>query len=139
MDLRGLRTRFLQFVAVGCVATSLQYIVLGVLVKLGWLPPPAASAVGYAASTLLSYFLNYKYTFDSSGPHSVVLTKFVLNAMVGMTLSYLLMSAFAKYTGLHYFVSQVLVTGVVLVWNFSVSSLWTFQKAAVREGPQSHE
>jgi len=29
--------------------------------------------------------------------------------------------------GWHYLASQIIVTGIVLVWNYTASALWTFR------------
>ena len=61
--------RFTRFTLVGAVATSIQYIILMLLVDFLGVQPVLASSVGFVAGALGNYILNYHYTFQSTEQH----------------------------------------------------------------------
>lgn len=118
--------RFIRFVLVGGFATAIQYLVLILLVYLAGTDPVLASAVGFLVSAIANYIVNYHYTFGSNQRHVTALSKFTVLASVGLFLNSSLMSGLIRL-GLHYLVSQVIATVVVLLWNFVGNSIWTFR------------
>ena len=118
---------FSRFALVGGIATAAQYLILIALVDLlGW-GAVFASALGYAASTLLNYALNRSFTFASQRAHLAALPRFLLVAASGLAMNTGLMWVFTVGAGLYYLLAQVLATGIVLVWNFVLNSHWTFR------------
>lgn len=68
-----------------------------------------------------------KITFKSEKPHYEAASKFFTIALIGLAFNTSLMSVMIKNCGLYYFYSQIVATGVVLVWNFIGNRLWTFK------------
>lgn len=124
---RGLLTRFAGFTGVGAVATATQYLILILLVTFAGLSPPIGSSIGFALSALLNYYLNYRYTFQSTAAHHDAFPRFAAMALVGLVLNAVLMWLLTARPGIHYLAAQVITTGAVLVWNFWVSARWTFR------------
>lgn len=129
IDNPGLIPVFLRFAVAGAIGTLLQYLVLIVLVQLLNAEPVPASALGYALSALVNYWLNHRYTFRSRKRHRDVFGKFLLVSLSGLGLNTLLMWIGITFMGLHYLLSQILTTALVLIWNFSVNALWSFAEA----------
>jgi putative flippase GtrA len=123
---RTLATQFMSFAGVGALATLLQYLVLVLLVYADILNAVAASAVGYIAGALLSYWLNYHYTFRSTSDHARSMAKFAIVACAGLVLNTAIMAGLTSGLHWHYLLSQVLATGIVLIWNFAANRAWTF-------------
>ena len=120
--------QFIRFFGVGLIATGLHYLVMVLLVTgLGVNPVPAA-ALGSLAGAVLSYFLNYRFTFASTGPRTTTALKFGLVAGSGMLLNVALVSLFVEWAGLHYLLAQVITTGILLCWNFAINKIWTFKE-----------
>jgi len=122
----ALAKQFASFTGVGAAATLLQYLVLVLLVHAVAMNPSLASATGYVAGAVLNYALNYRYTFRSTADHRTAVARFVIVASIGLTLNTIIMATLIDGFGLHYLVSQVLATGIVLVWNFAANRRWTF-------------
>ena len=118
--------QFLTFVWVGGVTTSLQYLILILLVQYADCRPAFASGVGYAAGAGLSYFLNRRFTFETDRGHVQAVTRFMLVAAVGLVLNSTIVAIATEKLGPNYLFGQVLATGLVLLWNFSANRLWTF-------------
>jgi putative flippase GtrA len=123
---RVLARQFLIFAAVGAVGTGVQYVVLIALVAAGT-NPVAASTVGFLISAVANYLVNYRLTFRSTLPHSSVAPRFAVIAASALLLNALLMWIQIHRFGLQYLVAQVVTTGLVLIWNFIFSRLWTFK------------
>lgn len=118
--------QFLTFAAVGAVGTGVQYVVLIALVAAG-VNPVAASTVGFLISAVANYLLNYRLTFRSTVPHRRVAPRFAAIAGSALLLNALLMWIQVERFGLQYLVAQLVTTGLVLIWNFIFSRLWTFR------------
>jgi putative flippase GtrA len=118
--------RFGRFVLVGGAATAFQYIVLIACVQELSLAPVAASAIGFALSSVLNYCLNYRLTFRSSRAHTSALPRFLLIAGIGLGANSIAMWALTKPAHLGYILSQLIATTLVLLWNYIANRKWTF-------------
>lgn len=121
-----LLSQFSKFAIVGAVATSVHYVVLILLVQALDLNPVHASATGFVCGAFVGYVLNYRVTFRSSKRHWETIPKFFLAALSGLVINTLIMMALTGGMNVHYLMSQVVATGMVLMWNFSVNRWWTF-------------
>ncbi|MEH6586192.1 MAG: GtrA family protein [Halioglobus sp.] len=121
--------QLVRFLGVGCVATLTQYLILIFLAEIYGTDPVLASAIGFAISSILNYLLNYYFTFSSSASHIKAMPKFALVATSALMLNTLCMYILHSELAIHYLVSQVLSTGLVLVWNFVINRHWTYQAA----------
>jgi len=124
--------RFTRFSLVGGVATAIQYSLLVALVHGAGMNAVLSSSIGFIVSALANYFLNYHYTFRSSERHSTTLLKFTFFAGVGLALNSGIMHLFIE-KGLRYLLAQIFATLLVLLWNFTGNSLWTFRRSAFAE------
>lgn len=93
--------RFLSFLGVGVIATSVQYLILIASVQGLHADPVVASTVGFVIAATVNYILNRRYTFGSSKPHLEAAPKFF-----------------------------VVAAGCVLLWNYSINAVWTFTTKA---------
>ena len=121
--------QFLRFTGVGAIGTTGHYITLVLLVEAMDIDAVPASLAGFVVGALINYHLNRTYTFRSDVAHSIALPKFFTIAAIGALLNTLIMSLAINQFDLHYFLSQLLATGIVLVWGFLGNRLWTFNDA----------
>ncbi len=119
--------QFGSFALVGLVGTSAHYAVLYALVEMAGVGAVAASGWGALVGLLVNYLLNHGLTFNSDQPHWRTFPKFALIASMGLGLNILLMAWLVNRLHLYYLLAQVLVTGMVLVWNFFGNHAWTFK------------
>jgi putative flippase GtrA len=122
----------LRFLAVGAVATALQYAILIALVRWAGMGAVAASTIGFASSMGLNYALNRRYTFMSDRPHVQALPRFLATALCGLGLTALGMYILVSMLRMNYLVSQIIVTAAVTAWNFALNRWWSFRPAAMR-------
>lgn len=118
--------RFLSFLGVGAIATSVQYLVLIAGVQGLHADPVVASTVGFVIAATVNYILNRRYTFGSIKPHTETAPKFFMVAAIGLWLNGILLAAGMAIVGLHYIAAQIIATGCVLLWNYTINAVWTF-------------
>jgi putative flippase GtrA len=118
--------QILSFTGVGVLAAVVHYGLLIGLVELsGWRAVPA-TLVGYIGGGLVSYALNRSHTYRSDRPHAEAGWRFAVVAAVGFGLTALVMHGLVDRLALPYLPSQIVTTGIVLVWSFLAHKLWTF-------------
>jgi putative flippase GtrA len=117
--------RFVRFALAGAVATVLQYALLAALVRAAGMAPVPASCIGFALSAILNYLLNYRFTFRSQRAHGPAAAKFALLAAVGLLINAAVMRVLGGMH-VHYLLAQICASAVVLLWNFTGNSQWTF-------------
>jgi len=122
--------QFMLFAALGAVGTVAHYAVLISLVQFAQITPVPATALGFITGALVNYGLNYRFVFRSSENHAKSIPKFYMLALVGFVINNSVVAFLSNWAGLHYLVSQVIATGIVLLWNFTGNKLWTFRRKA---------
>ena len=118
---------FISFAGVGAIATALQYILLTIQVELIGVSAVLASFFAYAISSIVNYLMKYHYVFSSQQQHRKTAPRYLLISSIGLGLNTLLMYIGVEGLGWHYLASQIIVTGIVLVWNYTASAIWTFR------------
>ena len=121
-----LAKQFVGFTGTGAIATSIQYVLLLLLAEVAGISPVLASALGYGTSSVANYLMKYHWVFDSHYAHWRTAPRYALISAIGLSVNTGLMALGTQYTDWHYLVVQVLVTGIVLVWNFAANAIWTF-------------
>ena len=125
----ALLRQFVRFAGVGCMSAIGHYGLLILLVQVAHADAVLASAAGALLGAVINYFLNYHFTFQSSKKHHESIAKFIVVAAVGLGLNTLFMWIMVNLLGLHYLLSQVATTGLVLIWSFVGNRFWTFHEA----------
>jgi putative flippase GtrA len=126
---RSALIRFARFLGVGVIATGIQYLLLLMMVEaLAW-GAVSAATVSYALSGVFNYLMNYYFTFSSSAGHRQAIVRFAAVVVVGLGLTAALMYALVEWLSLHYLLSQLLTTAIVLVVNFAAHKLWTYKES----------
>jgi len=122
--MKAVTKQFSRFFIVGALSAFIQFSILISLVEFIFIKPIWASTCGYIAGAAVNYSLNHYFTFKSNFSHKKSLVRFTLNSMFGLLLNFFLMKAFlVDYT---YIFSQILVSGIILFWNFLAHRYWTF-------------
>lgn len=126
MPKASLLKKFFRFVFVGGLATALQYAMLVALVSLWQWQVTFASSLGFTASALVNYWLNYKLTFRAKNSHRVAALRFSVTAGMGLLLNGAIVHLGITYTPFPYLWSQIAATVAVLFWNFVGGLKWTY-------------
>lgn len=121
---RRMITKFGHFAVVGVIATGIQYGLLMFLVR--HVTPVLASDIGFVASAVVNYLLNYHLTFRSTKAHTQSGPRFVMVASLGLLLNSVIMHIGTDLLGLHHVVTQIVATAGVAMWNFTGHHVWSF-------------
>jgi dolichol-phosphate mannosyltransferase len=121
--------QFLKFCTVGAINTVVDF---GIYVGLTR-PFPfwgrhyvAASALSFVVAVLSSFLLNNFWTFGRRGVELRRSVKFFIVAIGGLALSSLTFFILTRL-GLFDLYAKLVVTAVVLAWNFTLQKKWTFR------------
>ena len=118
--------QFTRFSGVGFVTAIGHYGLLIALVKGAGVNPVTASAAGALLGAVINYSLNYHFTFGSNKRHRDAILKFGVVATIGLLLNTFFMWAGIAILGMHFMLSQILATGLVIIWSFIGNRYWTF-------------
>ena len=121
-----------MFSTAGVFAAIGHYSTLIGLIEFAGTAPVPASLAGYLVGGVISYILNYRFTFRSRNEHGETVAKFLTVAAVGFILNGAVMAAFTGWSQIHYLAAQIVTTGVVLMWSFMASRYWTFRVRPMR-------
>lgn len=124
---RALLAQIVRFLSAGGIAVICQWVLLIALVELHLLGPVAASCLGFAVATSVSYFLRRRFVFRSDLAHKDCLPRYVVVAGAALGLTWLVMTLGAHVLGLPYLAAQLLTSAVVASWNFTAHRHWTFR------------
>ena len=81
---------------------------------------------GYTVGGFVSYALNRKFTYDTARSHAAAAWRFAVVAGIGLIITWAFMALFHRQFGWHYVLSQLITTGIVMMWSFFAHKYWTF-------------
>jgi len=125
-ELYALGLQFINFAGCGAIGTGAHYFMLLSGVYAAGMDAVHASSAGFLAGAAVNYGLNYRFTFKSSRSHRETLWKFVVVAAIGAAINAAIMASLIHGLALHYLLSQIFATAVVLVFNFGANRVWIF-------------
>ena len=123
--------RFLQYAAVGAVATAAHYAILVGLVEARLLAPERAAALGAWVGAQVAFAGNAVFTFRGHGATFAAWLRFQVTAVFGAVLSFALVAVGVRL-GAHYLLAQVLATAINLVVTFEINRRWSFASPTPR-------
>jgi putative flippase GtrA len=121
-----LKIEFFRFAVVGVIATLIHMGILMVFVEHFKINPVHASIVGFLVAVITSYFLNYRWTFQSSQAHIATLWRYVTVAIIGLTLNTVIMTLAINIFQWWYVSSQIAALSIVPLSNYLLNRYWTF-------------
>ncbi len=121
---------FLRFAITGALATLTHVLVFVALVELLATAPVLANIVAFLGALLVSYGLNYHWTFGSSGEHGVMLPRYAVVAVTGLCLNVGITFLVVNVGGYWYGYALMAVVTIVPLFTFLVSKGWVFKSAA---------
>lgn len=121
--------QLIKFLSVGAIATCIQYLLLLFWVENDFYSPVIASSLSYSISAIFNYFANYYISFHSDELHSLAAIKFIVIAFMGLLINSALMWLCVDFFQIHYIVSQIAITGILLIWNFFLLKYWAYNSS----------
>jgi putative flippase GtrA len=117
---------FLRFLIVGVMATALHYFIMGTLLYTTSIDNIIASGTGFALSAVFNYLANAHFTFRSAQTHRHALPRFCITLSAACLINMGVLYGLTQL-GVPLIPAQLIATAVVMIWNFTVSALWTFR------------
>lgn len=118
--------KFVKYSLVGCISTAIYFLSVFVFVEQFHYDPVLGSAIAFLIMTIVSFFLNVRYTFGSSVTYQKLWRFFMVSA-VGFTLNCFLMFFITHILAFHYLVGELVTILVIPAVNFLLNNYWTFQ------------
>lgn len=121
------KSQFLRYAIVGLIGTGLHTSILVLLVENFSLNPLFSTSTGFIASFIVSYCLNYKWTFRSQLGHFGVLIRYFAVSISGLVLNLLIMFTIVNILKSWYIIGQIISIIVIPISNYLLNSRWSFK------------
>lgn len=118
--------QFMRYSVAGGIAAAAHFGVLVLLVEAWNIYPTTASGVGFCIAGAINYTLQYHWTFKASGPHTLMLSRYIVVTLAMLLVNLLIFWLLNEQLGVFYFAAQVVATGIVVFLNFTINRRWTF-------------
>lgn len=121
-----------RFGIVGVLTAVIHYGLLVLTVTCLQWETTAASSVGFVVAVSFNYFMHYGWTFapgpeELPSPHGRTLLRYLVMIACGFVINGGLMFLSVHVIGLHYLLAQFVALVAVVLWNFTLASLWVFK------------
>ena len=124
-----LRSEVFRYLIAGGTAFIVLMLVLIFLVEVFSMNEVLATAIGLICATPVNYSLQKRFVFRSKAPVGKSFVIYCVVTGATMLLNVELFYLILKYSGLHYTVSQLLTTAIIVVLNYFVNRHLTFSHA----------
>ena len=118
--------QLMKFGIVGVVSTALDYGLMVLFTEACGIFYLLSSTLSYAISLIFNYFASMKFVFrgrqDQSRLREFLI--FTVLCLLGMGLNQLILWLLVEMGGVHYMVSKLLATVVVMIWNFATRKIF---------------
>lgn len=118
--MKNLVQQFMKFGVVGVIAFIIDYGILALLTEVFGINYLVSATVSFTASVVFNYAASMRYVFT----HKEGLSRrrefviFVVLSVIGLAINNLCMWAGVELFGIHYLVTKIAATAIVMVWNF---------------------
>jgi len=120
--------KFLKFGVVGVSGTIIDFGITWLLKEKAKLNKYLANGIAYMCGATSNYLLNRYWTFADESPDMLMqYFKFMGVSTIGLGLNTLVIYILVNRFKQNFYVSKVIATLLVLVWNFTANALLTFQ------------
>lgn len=124
--MKKLIKQILKFGIVGGLATLIDYIVLWLLTEFVGFYYLASAAVSFSVSVIFNYICSMRYVFvprENVDKRKEFLVFLVLS-IIGLGLNQLLMWLGTGVMGVHYLITKLCATALVMIYNFVTRKLF---------------
>lgn len=118
--MRHLIAQFMKFGVVGALAFVIDYGLLALLTEVFSVNYLVSATVSFTASVVFNYLASMRYVFT----HREGMSRrrefaiFVVLSVIGLLINNGCMWAGVELFGIHYLLTKIVATAIVMVWNF---------------------
>jgi putative flippase GtrA len=121
--------KFVKYSIVGVSGTLIDFLTLIFQVEILKVNLYIAVVISFLLAATSNHYFNRRYTFQSQhNNYFNEYRKFVSVAVSGVLINIIAVYLIVGLMSFHYLFAKVLVTGVVLIWNFLMNYHWTFEE-----------
>jgi len=121
--------KMFRYGVVGIIGTGIHFGTLILLVEIFSIDPVISSTIGFILTLIVSYILNYFWTFASNQAHSKAIFRYAVVSISGLFLNALIMHITVNIFYWHYILGQAVVIFVIPITNFALNNWWSFKEA----------
>lgn len=118
--MKNLINQIIKFGIVGVLAFLIDYVLLFVLVEYLGMYYLISSAISFTVSVVFNYICSMKFVFtrrdDISKKKEFIV--FLILSIVGLLINQAMMWIMVDKLLIYYMISKIIVTGIVIIWNF---------------------
>ncbi len=134
LELKNNFREIVRFAAVGCVNVILDFLIFTFAFKIMKLPTYQAQLMGITFGLSSSYILNHLFTFHSKRPFfSFELLKFAILSLICIPCSSVGINYLDTATDFGPWISKLIVTVTVGLFNYAMSHLFVFRSIRERK------
>lgn len=126
MIIRQEQIQFIKFCIIGCINTSINFVIFYSLVLLGT-NYRLAGLGGFLVGAIISFIFNRKYTFSKENKNGSYFAKFLVVQIACAILHLSTITLFVNYIYNDVNVAQVLGISITTVVNFLCQRIWVFR------------
>ena len=117
----------MKFLTVGGGATAMHVATALALNGLANVPPLWANVLAFLAASGVTYFGNWRWTFDAASPHGLAVPRFMALSLSCFAVNQAIVYAFVEWAGRPLWVAMIPVVLVIPALSFWLSRTWIFQ------------
>ena len=127
--------QFFKFGIVGAICFVIDYGIMVLLTELFHCPYLISCGISFTVSVVVNYLLSMRFVFKAKEDMNKVaeFVIFVLLSVIGLGLTELLIWVCVDKFSVHYMISKIVVTGIVMVYNFVTRKLFIEKKEPKEE------
>ena len=118
--------QLIRFFITGVTATITHLGVLITLVELGGYGSTFASGTGFVLAVIVSYFLNYHWTFGATENHFKHLSKYLIVCLTGLIINTAILFTTVSLLDWWYIIGQLLAMFITVPASFVFNRHWVF-------------
>jgi len=115
-----------KFGVVGFIGMCIDFLVTWLCKEKFKINKYIANSLGFTCAVINNFYLNLKWTFQSTGNTNVYFIKFILISVVGLGLNNMFVYLFSDRLSINFYVSKALAVLCVFAWNFTANNYFNF-------------
>lgn len=119
--------KFIKFSLVGFSGIFVDFGTTFICKELLRIQKYIANSLGFILAATSNYILNRLWTFHSTNPNVMLeFTRFFSIALIGLIINLLIIWAMSGKFKVNFYISKLVATLVVTLWNFLINAYYTF-------------
>ena len=119
--------KFIKFCMVGFSGVFVDFGITFICKEILKIQKYVSNAIGFSMAASTNYMLNRMWTFHSHNPHiGLEFSRFFLIALIGLGINLLIIWTITGKFKVNFYVSKLIATILVTVWNFLINAYFTF-------------